>query len=160
MESPAHLLQEGIEIRRAEKRIPPERVVRGGINTVDLLTGHDSPRQHGGHVIEDDDIDFTADARRGQVPPELHLRFKPGGSIGVARPIEEHAQVHVTLAVRATLGEAAEHIGRDHTWNRDRIQKAAQPGARIGLECFHHPDDSMVRSIIWPRHVLVRAVTE
>lgn len=138
MEPPAHLLEERIEIRRAQLRVPAERVVQGGISTVDLFAGHDPPRQHGGHVVQDDEIDFAADARGGQVPPELHLRFEPRGIVGVVRPIEEHAQVHVTLAVRATLGDAAEHIRRDQSWDWDRIQDAPNAGARIGLEVTHH----------------------
>lgn len=134
MKPAAHPLEERIEICRAQLRIPAERVVQGGISTVHPLAGDDSPRQDRGRVVEDDEIDFAADARGGQVPTELQLCLEARGVVGVVAPIEEHAHVHVTLAVRATLGDAAEHIRRDHAGDWRRIQDAPKAGARVEVE--------------------------
>lgn len=133
MQPAAHLLQERIEIRCPKLRIPAECVVQGRINAVHPVAGYDPPREHRRRVVEDDEVDFAPDARGGEVPPELQLCLEPGGVVGVATPIEEHADVHVALAVRAALGDAAEHIRRYHAGNRRAVQDAPQAGTRIGF---------------------------
>jgi hypothetical protein len=59
--------------------------------------------------------------------------LEPGGVVGVTTPIEEHTHVHVALAVRATLSDAAEHIRRDNAGNRHAVQDAPKAGTRIGF---------------------------